>query len=93
MARLRDLVLDVQVAENCGLKYMYYNTYRPNVAKSIRLPFFGKCKVDKIAYIHGRKEWKLTVKVEINKAKSAIVQMSNHVASLSKNKTSVLSIE
>jgi hypothetical protein len=85
---LKQMVLDIQIADNLGLKYMYYNTYRPNAPKSrkVHLPFFGICNVHKIKQ-NKNKEFRLTVRVSIAKAKDSVIHIAQHIAKMDKPTT------
>lgn len=82
MYNFKEMVLDIQIAENLGKKYMYYNTYRPSIpdSRKIRMPFFGACCVHRV-HKEGE-QFRLTVEIEIKKAKAAIVAMVKHLSKL-----------
>ena len=83
--------MDINVAENLRLKYMYYNTYRPSVpsGKTVRIPFFGNCQIHKIKKERGG-EFRITVRVELAKAKDAVIHIAQHLALLDRNSTASL---
>ena len=81
---IKTIVSDSEIAENLGLKYMYYNTTRPNVPKSrhVRLPFFGTCRVHKVHKQNN--EFNLCLEVKLSQAKNAVIGMIEHIKKLDK---------